>query len=81
MLVAERIKAARDHVQESQSAFAERFGVDQSTIHRWETDGPPSRGPGRMAIERVLADIYPIDRPPDALGSPPVDFTPLDGQS
>ena len=58
MVTAEQIKTARTEVaKESQEAFGQRFGVDQSTIHRWETDGPPARGPGRMAIERVLSEI------------------------
>lgn len=51
------VRAARDVMQESQAAFGARFGVDQSTIHRWETKGPPGRGPARIAIERVLADL------------------------
>lgn len=58
MVSAEQIKTARTEVaKESQEAFSQRFGVDQSTIHRWETDGPPSRGPGRKAIERVLSEL------------------------
>jgi DNA-binding transcriptional regulator YiaG len=60
MVSAEQIKRARNEVlKESQEAFARRFGVVQTTIHRWETDGPPTRGPGRMAIERVLNEIQP----------------------
>jgi transcriptional regulator with XRE-family HTH domain len=57
MLTGEQIRAARAALGESQSAFAERFGVDQSTIHRWETDGPPGRGAARKAIEHVLGDL------------------------
>lgn len=60
MVTGEEIKTARAALKESQEAFGERFGVDQSTIHRWETCGPPSRGPGRMAIERVLADLSEV---------------------
>lgn len=51
------IREAREKVGESQAAFGARFGVDQSTIHRWETDGPPSRGPARKAIEREIEAI------------------------
>jgi DNA-binding XRE family transcriptional regulator len=51
------IKAAREKVKESQAVFGRRFGVDQSTVHRWETEGIPSRGPARRAIERELAEI------------------------
>jgi hypothetical protein len=57
---AQLIRKARELVGESQAAFGARFGVDQSTAHRWETEGPPSRGPGRMALQReveaILAD-------------------------
>ena len=51
------IKSARVGLGESQAAFGQRFGVDQSTVHRWETDGPPERGAAGKAIERVLAEL------------------------
>jgi len=51
------VKAARERLGESQAAFAERFGVYQTTVHRWETEGPPARGAAGKAIERVLAEI------------------------
>lgn len=57
MVTASEIKTARENVKESQEAFGRRFGVDQSTVHRWENKGPPKRGPGQMAIERVLAEL------------------------
>jgi DNA-binding transcriptional regulator YiaG len=57
MLNPNAIKSARERVGESQAQFGLRFGVDQSTIHRWENGGVPDRGPARMAIERVLADL------------------------
>jgi DNA-binding transcriptional regulator YiaG len=57
MVTSDSIKAARNKVGESQDAFGRRFGVHQSTVDRWETKGPPARGPGRMAIERELALI------------------------
>lgn len=53
----EMVKAARDKLGESQAAFAERFGVYQTTVHRWETEGPPARGAAGKAIERVLAEV------------------------
>ncbi|WP_433996080.1 helix-turn-helix domain-containing protein [Bradyrhizobium liaoningense] len=51
------IREAREMVGESQAVFGERFGVDQSTIHRWEANGPPSRGPARRALEREIRSI------------------------
>jgi DNA-binding transcriptional regulator YiaG len=53
----ESIKAMRERLGESQAIFGQRFGVDQSTIQRWETKGPPTRGPARMAIGRVLSEL------------------------
>lgn len=58
------IRAVRKHLGESQAAFAARFGVDQSTVHRWETEGVPSRGAARVAIENLLKSIEaPHDDP------------------
>lgn len=57
MLKASTIKNARESVGETQNQFGERFGVDQSTIHRWETDGPPTKGPGYRAIQNEIARI------------------------
>lgn len=54
---AQLIRKAREQVGESQAAFGARFGVHQTTVDRWETSGPPSRGPARMALEREIADI------------------------
>lgn len=53
----EKLKSVRRGLNESQAAFAERFGVNQATVHRWETDGPPARGAAGKAIERVLSEI------------------------
>lgn len=57
MIDGSTVKTARDQLGESQAQFGRRFGVDQSTIHRWETEGPPVRGSARTLIERVIADI------------------------
>lgn len=54
------IREAREKVGESQAAFGARFGVDQSTIHRWETKGAPRRGPARKAIEREISSIEAV---------------------
>lgn len=57
MPTSEQIKAARTALGETQAAFAARFGVDQATIHRWETDGVPTRGTTRLAVETVLEKL------------------------
>jgi len=63
MLSAETIRSTRAHIGESQAAFAQRFGVNQSTVHRWETEGPPTTGPGRRMIEQVIREIGTSDGP------------------
>lgn len=55
--LATRLKAARTRLGESQSVFATRFGVDQSTLHRWETEGPSDRGAAKTLIEKTLSEI------------------------
>lgn len=57
MVTAADIQQARLDLKESQEVFAARFGVDQSTIHRWESSGIPVRGAAAMAVERVLAGL------------------------
>ena len=52
-----RLKAAREALGETQDAFSGRFGVDQSTLHRWETDGPSDRGSARTLIEKTLLEL------------------------
>ena len=53
MFTAAEIKEMRMALGESQTAFAQRFGIDQSTVHRWETDGPPRRGPALVALRAL----------------------------
>ena len=57
MSTPEKIKAARERLGESQTAFGARFGVDQSTIARWEMRGVPDRGTARVAVENLLASL------------------------
>jgi DNA-binding transcriptional regulator YiaG len=51
------LRKARWRVGESQQEFAARLGVDQSTYSRWENGMLPTKGPARVTIEYVLADI------------------------
>lgn len=63
MVTPEQIKAVRkNRLKETQDAFGARFGVDQTTVHRWETDGLPATGAARMAVETFLASL-PILEP------------------
>lgn len=55
MATAKQIRAARESAGETQAEFGRRFGVDQSTIHRWETDGVPNRGSACVLIDQFLA--------------------------
>lgn len=57
MPTSDEIKAARFQLGESQAAFGLRFGIDQSTVHRWETNGLPERGTARVAVENLLEQL------------------------
>jgi transcriptional regulator with XRE-family HTH domain len=63
------LKAIRDARDETQAEFGEHFGVDQSTVHRWETLGIPDRGTTAFAIERVVIDLVKSTRPTTEHGS------------
>jgi DNA-binding transcriptional regulator YiaG len=52
------IRAARARIDETQSQFAIRFGVDRSTIAAWEKHGAPSRGAAKLLISKTIGDIY-----------------------
>jgi len=51
------IKAARDRLRETQEEFAKRFGVARTTLLNWEAEGPPTKGPARHHIERVMSEL------------------------
>lgn len=55
--LAKRLKAAREKLEETQAVFASRFGVDQSTLHRWETNGPSDRGAAKTLVQKTLAEL------------------------
>ena len=54
---ADKIRAVRTMLDESQTAFAARFGVRQTTVSRWETRGVPDHGPTKMMVERLLLEV------------------------
>jgi DNA-binding transcriptional regulator YiaG len=57
MLTGAEIKRVREALDESQQTFGNRFGVDQSTVHRWEEYGPPARGAALKSLERTLPEL------------------------
>lgn len=57
MITPKRILKARMDLGETQAQFAKRFGVDQSTVHRWETGGISDRGTTAYAVTRVVLEI------------------------
>lgn len=62
MVTSEQLREARMRLGESQETFGRlRFGVDQATVHRWETNGIPVRGAARKAIERFLEELAQAD--------------------
>jgi DNA-binding transcriptional regulator YiaG len=54
-MTANDLRQMRLELMESQGEFAARFGVDRSTISRWETALPQS-GPARALINRVMTE-------------------------
>lgn len=50
--IAQRVKAIRRHLSENQTAFGRRFGVDQSTVSKWEHG---AQTPEPRALDRLAA--------------------------
>ena len=55
--MANALKKARERLNENQTEFAARFGLNQATISRWEEVGPPTTGITKKVIDMVLAEI------------------------
>jgi DNA-binding transcriptional regulator YiaG len=56
MVTAKQLKKVRTALDESQAEFAKRFGVNQSTLHRWEHK-MPKKGSAQRVAEYVLAEL------------------------
>jgi DNA-binding transcriptional regulator YiaG len=56
-MISTDIRRARDRLGESQEGFAKRFGVDQTTLSRWETGESAPRGAARELVKRVLSEL------------------------
>jgi len=50
--IAQRVKAVRRHLSENQTAFGRRFGVDQSTVSKWEHG---AQTPEPRTLDRLAA--------------------------
>lgn len=50
--IAQRVKAVRRHLGENQTVFGKRFGVDQSTVSKWEHG---AQTPEPRALDRLAA--------------------------
>lgn len=57
MITGEQIKAVRRRLGEKQAQFAEHFGVDQATVHRWEKKGISERGMTLLAVHNILKEL------------------------
>ena len=51
------VKAVRESLNETQLVFGARFGVDQTTVHKWEFYGLPNRGTTRAMFEQFLKTL------------------------
>lgn len=60
------IKAVRGALGESQTEFAARFEVNQSTVQRWESKGLPHKGPPRLVFNQLLSVIRDLKKPINA---------------
>lgn len=56
------IKKLRKFRSWTQKAMGDHFGVDLSTVWRWENEGIPDRGVTRKAIEREWEDAFPSSK-------------------
>jgi DNA-binding XRE family transcriptional regulator len=57
MITKSLIIKTRLRLGETQTEFAKHFGVNQSTIHRWETGKLPIEGIIAHGVEAVLARL------------------------
>lgn len=54
------VKKLRNDLKLNRVAFAEKAGVDVSTISRWETKGVPSKGPARAILEHIAKEAAEV---------------------
>ncbi len=54
--LAQRIQAARNRLNLSQSGAAKEWGVSKRTLQQWEQSRSSPRGLARTALESILAE-------------------------
>lgn len=62
MVTGEDIREARKALKLSQASFARRIGVNQSTVHRWETRGLPMHGVAAKHISDFILKLAILKR-------------------
>jgi len=58
MVRAVDIRRARKGTGETQAVFAERLGVDQATVHRWEKKAP-EKGLAQRLLQIEIPPLLP----------------------
>ena len=63
---AERVRALREWLDDSQSALADRLGTRQQTVSEWETGSSQPRRMSRRLLHLVAEDsgFYEVGAPP-----------------
>jgi len=56
-ITAEAIREARDRLGETQWEFADRIGINQATVSRWEAGALPKKGVAQALLRRIMEDI------------------------
>ena len=56
-MTGKQIRALRDAMGLTQSAFAERVGVERNTVNRWENDLLVPSRTAVLLLERLAADV------------------------
>jgi DNA-binding transcriptional regulator YiaG len=54
------IRRVRDALNETQEQFAQRIGIKQSTLSKWESGGAPIRYNQALLLQRILAEITAV---------------------
>lgn len=56
MVTSEQIVTTRKRLRKSQGELAADFGVNLTTVWRWENEGVPEQGVASKALEKWVSD-------------------------